>query len=208
MSAGCALLPAPEPIFAQDISSKPANDASASRRTVLVKLQHRHERFLRDLNRPHTLHPSLSFLLLLEQLAFPGDVASVTLWQYVLAHRRNRLASDHLTADGGLDWNFIELAAKNRLQLLHQPSSLGLRLAAVRDQGKGVHRLARDQHVELYEFAFPEADHLVVHRRIALGAGLQLVVEVVDDLAERGLVLDHDPVARAVLQPLEHAPPS
>src|SRR5260370_13848617 len=93
----------------------------ATRRGALVKLQHRHERFLRDLDRTHPLHPSLSFFLLLEQLALAGDVAPVALAQDVFAHRRYGLARDHLTADGRLARHFVQLSRCDRLQLLDQP---------------------------------------------------------------------------------------
>src|ERR1700737_3251668 len=115
-----ALVAPPDPSFAHDINTRVASATRASRRTPLIKLQHRHERFLRDLNGPDSLHPSLSFLLFLEQLALAGDVASVTLCQDVLSHRRHGFASDHLTADGGLDRHFVELAGDDRLQLLDQ----------------------------------------------------------------------------------------
>src|SRR5258708_32608302 len=53
----------------------------------LVKLEHRHESLLRDLNRSHSLLPLLAFLLFLQQLPLPGHVASVTLPEPVLSHR-------------------------------------------------------------------------------------------------------------------------
>src|SRR6267378_7815200 len=203
MSAGWTLLPALEPSFAQDISNTLATAISATVRTNLVKLQHRHERFLRDLDGPDSLHPSLSFLLFLEQLALAGDVASVTLCQDVLSHRRHGFAGDDLTADGGLDRHLVQLARDDRLQLLDQLAALDLCLAAVGDQRKRIDRLARDQHVELDEVAFAEADHLVIHRRVSLRTGLELVIEVVDDLSQRNLILEHDTVAWTVLQLLE-----
>src|ERR1700694_3470872 len=166
MSAGLRFA-AVDPCLAQDISARAAIATSATKRVYLVKLQHRHDRFLRNLNRAHPLHPSLAFLLLFEELALARHVAPITLGQDVLSHCRDGLASDYLTADGRLDWNLIELTRDDRLQLLDQLPSLSLRLAAVGDQGKGVHRLPGDKHIELDQVAFPESDHLVVHRGVA-----------------------------------------
>src|SRR6185437_982678 len=99
----------------------------------LVKLQHRHERLLRDLDGAHSLHPPLAFLLLLQELAFPGHISAIALREHVLAHRRDGFAGDHLTANRGLDWHFIELARDDRLQLLGQAPALRRRLGTVRD---------------------------------------------------------------------------
>src|SRR5262245_38814480 len=52
-----------------------------------VGSEHGQERLLRDLDRADPLHPALALPLLLEQLPLPGDVATVTLGQHVLAHR-------------------------------------------------------------------------------------------------------------------------
>src|SRR5262249_56192682 len=50
-------------------------------------LEHREECFLRDFDLPDLLHALLSFLLALEQLPLPRDVAAVALRRHVLAHR-------------------------------------------------------------------------------------------------------------------------
>src|SRR6266566_9844173 len=59
--------------------------------TRLVNLEHRQERLLRDLHRPHLLHPLLALLLLLEQLALARHVAAVALGGHVLAQRADGL---------------------------------------------------------------------------------------------------------------------
>src|SRR5689334_13971766 len=69
----------------------------------LIGLEHRQERFLRDLHRPHHLHPLLAFLLLLEQLALARDVAAVALGGDVLAEGVDRRAGDDRAADRPLD---------------------------------------------------------------------------------------------------------
>src|SRR5437879_12338592 len=62
--------------------------------TRLVNLQHRQEGLLRDLHGPHLLHPLLSFLLFLQQLALTGDVAAVALGGHVLPQRADGFARD------------------------------------------------------------------------------------------------------------------
>src|SRR5216684_4551640 len=110
--------------IAHETKAMPPSAIDATQRGALVKLEHRHECFLRDLDRTHPLHPSLSFFLLLEQLALAGDVAPVALGQDILAHRRYRLARDHLTADGRLDRHFVQLAGNDRLERLAQLPTL------------------------------------------------------------------------------------
>src|SRR5439155_25188817 len=100
MSAGLPLKPPDEAV--QDAASA----ASATRAAAcqgLVKLQHRHERILRNLDRSDPLHSSFAFLLPLQQFAFPGYVTAIAFREHVLSHRGDGFAGDHLTADGGLD---------------------------------------------------------------------------------------------------------
>src|SRR3982074_3925053 len=174
MSAGWTLVVLPVPILAHETVTPAVSATMANRRAHLITPPHRHGRFLRTLARPHALHSLLAFLLLLQQLALAGHVAAITLGEDVLSLRRDRLAGDHLTADGGLDRHFIELARDDRLQLLDQFPALDLGLAAVRDQRQSIDRLTCHQHVELDQIALTETDQLVVHRRISLRARLQL----------------------------------
>ena len=60
------------------------------------------------------------------------------------------------------------------------------------DEGQGVHRVAVDEDVELDQGLRPVTDELVVHRGVAGGAGLELVIEVEDDLVEGKLVGQED----------------
>ena len=57
-----------------------------------VHLQDRQEGLLRDLHVAHLLHPLLTFLLTLQQLALARDVAAVALGGDVLAQRLDRRA--------------------------------------------------------------------------------------------------------------------
>src|SRR5450759_5722297 len=83
---------------------------------TLVKFEHRHECLLRNLNRTDPLHPLLAFLLLFQQLPLAGDVAAIALGKHVLPHRRNRLAGDHLAADGRLQRHDEHLPRNDRLE--------------------------------------------------------------------------------------------
>ena len=86
--------------------------ASAGARwaSFLAHAQDRQEGLLRDLDGSDALHPLLSFLLLLEELALAGDVATVALREDVLAHRGDGLAGDDVAADRGLDRHLEHLA--------------------------------------------------------------------------------------------------
>src|ERR1700736_516677 len=206
MSAGCAVVP-PDPIREHETSTSAIRGMMAIKRAaLLIELQHRHKSLFRDLDGSHPLHPSLSFLLLFQEFALAGDVTPIALCQDVLAHCGYRLASDHLTADRRLNRNLEQLTRDDRLQLLDQLPALDLGFAAMGDEGKRVHRLSGDEHVELDQVAFAEADHLVVHRRVTLRTRLQLVVEVMDDLAQRYFILEHDTVAGPMLELLEGPP--
>src|SRR4030095_14960527 len=52
-------------------------------------------------------------------------------------------------------------------------------------------RVAVDEQVELHQVGRPEVEILVVHRSVAPGERLELVVEVEDDLREGELIRDH-----------------
>src|SRR5947209_1510549 len=175
--------------------------------TRLVNLEDREEGFLRNLHRPHLLHAPLSFLLLLEQFALPGDVAAVALGGDVLAQRANRFARDHLGTDRGLDYDLEQLARDQLLELLGDLPPPFVRLVAVNDDGKRVHRLAVQEHVQLHEVGRPVFEELVIERRVAAGDGLQLVVEVEDDLPQRALPAALDAGWVYVVHPPVHAAP-
>ena len=78
-------------------------------RHSLLHLEDRQEGLLGDLHRPDLLHALLALLLLLEELALAGDVATVALGEDVLAEGLDRLAGDDLGADGRLDGHLVHL---------------------------------------------------------------------------------------------------
>src|SRR4051794_2883521 len=87
---------------------------------VVAEFEHRQERLLRDLDAPDLLHPLLSLLLALEELALARDVAAVALGGHVLAEGLDGLAGDDVRADRGLDRDVVLLARDLRAQLLGQ----------------------------------------------------------------------------------------
>src|SRR5437899_2883148 len=175
--------------------------------TRLVNLQDREEGFLRDLDRAHLLHAPFSFLLLREELALPGNVAAVAFGGHVLAQRANRFARDHLGTDRGLDHDLEQLARDQLLKLLGDLPPPFVRLVAVNDDRKRVHRLAVQEHVQLHEVGRPVFEELVIERRVAAGDGLQLVVEVEDDLPQRELPAELDAGWVYEVHPPVHAAP-
>ncbi len=76
---------------------------------------------------------------------------------------------------------------------------------AMDDQRQCVHRLARDQHVELHEVTGPVADVRVVEAGVARRAALQQVVEVHDQLGQRQLEMEVDAPRIEVLHRAELA---
>ena len=60
-------------------------DVARCEHSALLRLQHLDEGFLRDVDLADALHPLLTFLLLLEQLALARDVAAVAFRGHVLA---------------------------------------------------------------------------------------------------------------------------
>src|SRR5687768_18422080 len=105
-----------------------------------IHLEDGEKRFLRDLDRSHLLHALLSFLLLLEELALPADVAAVALREHVLAQRLHGRARDDLVADGGLDDHLEELPRDEFLELVRDLPSPLVRLVDVGYHGECVVR--------------------------------------------------------------------
>src|SRR5436190_23959494 len=65
-------------------------------------------------------------------------------------------------------------------------------MVAVDDDVELVYDVTVDQDIELHQLAGAEVEVLVVHRGVAAGHGLELVVEVHDDLGEWQLVRELD----------------
>ena len=100
----------------------------------------------------------------------------------------------------------VEHLARDLLaELLDEQPAAVVREVAVDDQRQRVDRLAADEHVDADEVPGLEAGEVVVERRVAARARLELVVVVEDDLRERQLVREVDALGREVLQVVERA---
>src|SRR3990172_73143 len=88
--------------------------------TLLGDFEDGQEGFLRDIHAADALHALLALLLLFKELALAGDVAAITLGDYVLAHRRDIFARDDLGADGRLQAHFKLLPRDELLEFLDQ----------------------------------------------------------------------------------------
>ena len=82
-----------------------------------------------------------------------------------------------------------------------------VRGVAMGDQREGVDLLAADEHVHARQLAVAEAREVVVEARVATRPGLQLVVEVDDDLAQWQLVGQQHACLGEVLHVVEAAAP-
>ena len=82
--------------------------------SVVVKLEHRHERLLGKLHGAYAAHLLLAFLLLFEKLLFTGDIAAVALGKNVLAESLYGFAGDDFSAYGSLNRNLKKLCARQK----------------------------------------------------------------------------------------------
>ena len=88
----------------------------------------------------------------------------------------------------------VDLAA----ELLDDRPAAAVGVTAVADDRERVDLLATDQDVEPHEVGGEVAHQFVVHRAVAPRHALELVVEIVDHLAERQIEGDHRPRRREV----------
>src|SRR5882724_2296356 len=161
-------------------------------------VEHRQERLLRQLDLPDLLHALLALFLLLEELPLPGDVPAVALGGDVLAHGLDGLPGDDATADGGLDGHLVELPRDDRPELLGERLPLLVCLVPVGDGGQRVDGVAVEEDVQLHQLRRAEVEELVVEGGVALGDGLELVVEVHHDLGEREVEQDVHALAQVL----------
>src|SRR5512141_859284 len=173
----------------------------------LLDLEYGQERLLGNLDGADLLHPLLPFLLLLQELQLPRDVAAVAFRDDVLPDRLHRLPGDDLAADRRLDGHFEHLAGDQLPQALRDVLPLRVGVVPVEDERQGVHLVPVEQDVEPDQVRLLEPEKFVIHRGVPAGGGLQLVVEVENDLVQRQFVLEDDPDRRDELHLPLHAPP-
>src|SRR5688572_20836089 len=151
---------------------------SALQPSILAYPEDRQECLLGNFHGAELLHALLPLLLLFEELALAGHVATVALGQHVLAQRLHGGARNDLAADRGLDRDLEHLARDQFLHLVHQLPAALVGAVAVDDHRQRVDAIAVDQQVEARQRRRLEMAELVVERRIAAAHGLQPVEEV------------------------------
>src|SRR5215203_848987 len=161
--------------------------------------QRSEESFLGYLDAADLLHAAFALFLLFEELALAGDVAAVALGRYVLAIGAYGLAGDDAFAHSGLYGDLELLAWDQLLELLDQRATAVVGLVTVDDDRERVHGIAGDEDFDLHEVGRFVAYRLVVVGGVALGAALQSVEEVRDDLGERQVVGELHTPGRDVL---------
>src|SRR5262249_37305947 len=130
--------------------------------SIRVHLQRGDERFLWNLDFAELSHPFLALFLLVEELAFSGDVTAIAFRGHVLAQRTDRFARDDLAADRRLD-RYLEKVPRNQvLELLAHRAAACLGSLAIDDDRKRVDRIAIDEDRHLDEVALFIAFDVIV----------------------------------------------
>src|SRR5512143_2653453 len=173
----------------------------------LLDLEYRQEGLLRDLDGADLLHPLFPFLLLLQELPLSRDVSAVAFRDDVLPDRLDRLPRDDLATDRRLDDHFEHLAGDELPQPLGDIPALRVGVIPVYDERKGVHLVPVQEDVEPDEVGLLKPEKIVIHRGVPAGGGLELVVEVENDLVQRQFVFEDDPCRRDELHLPLHATP-
>src|SRR5262249_30189313 len=164
---------------------------------LFLRLENGQKRFLRNLDRAYLLHALLAFLLLLQQLPFPGDVPTVAFREDVFAHRGDGFPGNDSRADRCLDSHLIHLARDDLLELGADVTSSLVRPIAMDDYRGRINENPVDQDVHLDEFRSGVAGQLIVQRAIAAADRLELVKKVEDDLGKRDVVGNLNSLAAA-----------
>ena len=157
-----------------------------------VTLQDSEERTLGDLNVPYHLHALLAFLLLLQQLALPADISTITLGRDVLAESCDGLSAYDRTTDGGLDRYLELLAGDLTTEAVTHLSATNLAVTPEYQLAQGIDGLAVDQDVQPDKVSRLIGLHLIVKGSIPAGNGLEPVVEVKQDLSKRHVIYQLD----------------
>ena len=153
------------------------------------------------------LHSFLALFLFVEELFLAADVAAVALGEHILAAGLHIGAGDDLAADGGLDGHIEHLLVDHFLHLLTERKAQGLALAAVHHDGQRVHGIAVYQDVHLHQVGFGIVLHVVVEAGVALGHGLELVVEIQHHLVQGQFIDQHHAILAHIFELLLEAPP-
>src|SRR5205814_3710592 len=96
-------------------------------------LKHLDESFLWNIDRAERFHSLFAFLLLFEQLSFPGYVSTITFGGNILAQGAHGLACDDLASDSGLNGDSVLLARNNFFELGSQSAATAFGFLPVND---------------------------------------------------------------------------
>src|SRR5262245_7913235 len=176
--------------------------ALLGRFSLVIYLEHSQESFLWNFNLADALHALLALLLLFEQLALARDVAAVTFGQDVFAQGLDRLAGDDARADGRLDRHLEQLPWNELAHLFDQRAPARVGGVFMHDQRERVNRIARDQHVQLYQVGFAVTRQMIIERGVTARDRLQPVEEVEHYLVERKVVCQQHARRRDVIEAL------
>jgi Ca2+/Na+ antiporter len=80
--------------------------------SIIISLQHRQKRFLRDFYATDLLHSFFALFLLFEEFAFSGNVAAVAFCGYVFSVCFYRASSDNFASDCRLNC-YYKLLSRN-----------------------------------------------------------------------------------------------
>jgi len=159
---------------------------------LVAGLEDADEGVLGDVDFADGFHLGFALLLLLEEFAFAGDVAAVAFGGDVFAHGGDGFAGDDLAADGGLDGDDEHLGGDDVLEFFAEVAAVGGGLFGVDDGGEGLDGFAGDEDVHLDHLLGTVAGVFVVHGAVAAGHGLELVIEIDEDLGEGDGAGEHD----------------
>ncbi len=160
-----------------------------------VEFEDGEEGLLGNLYPAYLLHTFFALLLLLEELALSGDIATIALGSDILADGFDSFARDHLSADSSLDGDIELLARDEFLELFTHPSAELHRVVGMSECGEGIYTLAIEEDIEFYEIGGSEIMDMIIERGVALRDRLQFVVEVDHNFAEGHIESDLHAVA-------------
>ena len=155
------------------------------RLSVFVGFEDLHKHFGRDFYSADLAHAFFTLFLFFEEFFLAGDIAAIALGEHVLSDRFHRLAGNDLPADRRLNGDLKELSGNGVFQVFGEHSATLIGMILVHDRGERIAHIPVEKDIQLDKFAALIAAELIVEARIALGAGLELVEEVIDDLVKR-----------------------
>src|SRR5262245_30714437 len=172
---------------------------------LIVRFEHREERFLRNLDLANLLHAFLALGPFRPQLAFARDVAAIAFGRDILAHGGDRFAGDDAAADRGLQGNFEKMLVNLAAKFSHQLAAALVCIRPVHDDRQRIDALAVHENIQPNQLGRAEAQQFVIHRAVTVRHGLQLIVKVVNHFRQGHFVGQHDARRAEILLAQEDA---